>query len=476
MKTTMAGTWMFHYGPRDSDPGGHSCHCYFGAGAPWQVTASHLSKVILPKVYLLLSERALLDTAFDHIWEDNKDYVLRSLLAIARDVDLAEDCLQDTYLRAREGYSGYRGGSIRAWLVTIARNVFYTYARRKSFGVEESLDTIEEMADASQQLGSDDYLDLLAIRGAVQTLDPALRKALLMKYYGRSDYEEIAGHLSCTPAVARQRVWRAVQKLRLALSADAEGVLGCSQSWGARMLDWAHGVLPEREAANIESHVALCPACKASLAEMRKLVTILDKAEGDHRILTLIDLDENGRTSRYVWVRMINDTSELQTTWRWGLRPGWTIEYLALQGEPVEIHWQEPTYKYEPQWTGEPDRIFTRFEGDLPTPVAPGCVSDAMFVVHPTPNSHWEAERLSNSMWHYHHKHTPFPNQEGPFMVTIRLPKGARLVKADPEPRTRNVKSGRTSLTWQIITSSAIPAPDQWGWQFEADLEYVLKT
>jgi RNA polymerase sigma-70 factor, ECF subfamily len=416
-----------------------------------------------------------LEIPFDQLWEENKDYVLRNLLALARDVDLAEDCLQDTYLRAREGYSGFRGGSIRAWLVTIARNVFFTYARRKSFGGEESLDSIEEMADTSQQLGSDDYLDLLAIRGAVQTLDPALRKALLMKYYGRSDYEEIAGHLACTPAVARQRVWRAVQKLRLALSADADGVLGCSQLWGARMLDWAHGVLPDREAACIESHVSLCHACKASLTEMRKLVTILDKAESDHRILTLIDLDETGSTTRYVWVRLINDTAEVETTWRWGLRPGWTIEYLALQGEPVEIHWQE-RFNEEYSIIGEPDGRFARFQGDLPTPVPPGGVSDAMFVVHPTPNSHWEAGRLSNNMWHYHHKHTPFPNQEGVFIVTIRLPKGARLVEVDPEPRTRTVQSGRTSLTWQIITDSAIPAPDRWGWQFQADLEYVLKT
>ena len=414
-------------------------------------------------------------TSFDQIWDDNRDYLLRTLLALTRDVDLAEDCLQDTYLRASEGFAGYRGGSIKAWLTSIARNVFFTYARRKGFNSEESLDTVAELADDSTHLGSDDYLELLAVRGAVATLDPTLRKALLMKYYGGSDYGEIADYLSCTPATAKHRVWRAMQKLRNAIGAEADGVLGCSQLWGVRMLDWLHGALPERQSSSIESHVTMCPSCRASLAEMRKLVAILDKAEGDHRILTLIDLDEAGSTTRYVWVRRVNDSPDIERDWHWGLRPGWTLDYLALQGEPVKIRMQEPVYREAYADMGEPDSTFTRFEGDLPTPVPTGGVSDAMFVVHPPAGSHWEAKLLPNGIWRYHHKHTPFPNMEGVFIVTIRLPKGARLLKADLEPRTRNARSGRTSLTWQIITDSAIPTPDQWGWQFEADLEYVLK-
>jgi RNA polymerase sigma factor (sigma-70 family) len=410
-----------------------------------------------------VSGRDVLTDSYDRIWEANREYVLRALLAITRDVDMAEDCLQDTYLLARKGFPGYRGGSAKAWLVSIARNVFYTCARRKGFSSEESLDVTAELVDDSLRVGSDDYLDLLAVRGAISALDLSLRRAIVMKYYGGCSYDEIGEALSCTPKTAKQRVWRAVQKLRSAICSEEEPALGCSELWNVRALDWLHGALSERESAKIRSHITLCAPCRTSIAEMRRLVAALDKAEGDHRILTLIDLDQEGRTTRYVWVRQINESPGEQRTWRWTRRDGWSIDYLALQGEPVELRW--PGVKS--QWG------FTRFEGDMPSPVPNGGTVDAMFVARPPALSHWEAERQSNGIWHYHHKHTPFPSEQAIFIVTIRLPKGVRLLSAEPGPQRRSSRAGRTSLTWQMMTDNSITSPIDGEWQFEADLQYV---
>ncbi|MHB9037831.1 MAG: RNA polymerase sigma factor [Armatimonadota bacterium] len=407
-----------------------------------------------------------LESSFGQMWNENRDHVRRILLALAQDVDLAEDCLQDTYLHATSGITGYRGENPRAWLGTIARNVFYGHARRKRFSSEVSLETAEEQMDDSLGLGSDDHLDLLAIRDAISALDPHLRKALIMRHYGEYDYEEIGSYLSCPAVVAKHRVWRAMQKLRNVIGNGNEGALGCSELRGTRALDWLYGALSMEDSANIESHIAHCGACKQNIAEIKKLAGLLDKADGDHRMLTLIDLDEFGHTTRYAWVKQICDTSDIKRTWHWNARDGWKIEYLALQGEPVEVRW--------PGTSSIPG--FTRFEGDLPKPVEQGQVIDAMFIAHPPDEPHWVAKAQVNGMWQYRHMHTPFPRQQALLMVTIRLPKSAKLRAVDPAPYKSSTRAGRTSLTWRVITEIVDSQHENPKWQFEANLEYVLSV
>jgi len=81
-----------------------------------------------------LSKRQSMENDLERMWETSREYVRRLLISLTRDIDLADDMLQETYLRARDGFAGYRGGDGRAWLTAIAKNVFYTHARRKYFG------------------------------------------------------------------------------------------------------------------------------------------------------------------------------------------------------------------------------------------------------------------------------------------------------------------------------------------------------
>ena len=400
---------------------------------------------------------------FEAIWKTNQEYVRRILLALTRDVDLAEDCLQDTYINARAGFAGYRGDGEKAWLGTIARNVYYGYARRKYFSSEQSLETADEQAHDSPGVDSDDRLALLTISDAMSGIDPILRKALIMKHYGGYEYEEIAQSLSCSPAMAKHRVWRAMQKLRIALGAADQSKLPCSKLRGPLILDWLYGALSSKQSESIESHVALCASCRKALKQVRQLSRVLDKAEDNYRILTLIDLDEQGGTTRYVWVKHVNHRTETMRTWRWNGVDGWDIVYLALQGEPVEVRWPEV----------EAPEGFRKFEGDLQTPVPPGEIVDAMFAACPPRGQRWDA-READGIWHYHHRHSPFPRREGLFIITMRLPLGARLVNADPAPDKTSQRTDRVSLTWRIITEVIPPKLQETKSQFEAQLQYKL--
>src|SRR5215204_367872 len=50
---------------------------------------------------------------------------------LAGKADEAEDLTQETYLRAYRGFAGFRGGDVRAWLLTILRHVFLDECRRR---------------------------------------------------------------------------------------------------------------------------------------------------------------------------------------------------------------------------------------------------------------------------------------------------------------------------------------------------------
>lgn len=173
------------------------------------------------------------------LWESHRDYLKRVLIALTRDLDLADDLLQETYLRASQGFSGYRGGDGRAWLLTIAKNLFYEHLRKRYLLSETHIRPEDDVADAL--VDHDLQID---IRQAIDQLDPTSRAALLMKHYGGFTYKDIAERLSCPVGTAKWRVSAALDRLRVALGVT-EVLTGmkCSQLDGAKLLDHVSGAL-----------------------------------------------------------------------------------------------------------------------------------------------------------------------------------------------------------------------------------------
>ncbi len=175
------------------------------------------------------------DGTLDNMWESHREYLRRMLIGLSKDIDLADDLLQDTYLRACHGISGYRGGDARAWLAAIAKNVFYSHARRRYVRSETPLDCDIELVDDR----CPDHLTLIEIRRALSELTQTLRTTLVMKHYAGYTYEEIAARLGCPTGTAKRRVSVALKKLRQALGAGTEeyAQMKCADLTDRRLLD-----------------------------------------------------------------------------------------------------------------------------------------------------------------------------------------------------------------------------------------------
>jgi RNA polymerase sigma-70 factor (ECF subfamily) len=146
-------------------------------------------------------------------------YIWRML----RDTPDAEDCLQETFLRAYRAYPRLPiDANHRAWLYKIATNTARTHIKRRIRDQHRMIDLDPDLqADHSSPLDRVTQREQLAlIAQAVESLPYQQRAALIMKKYQDLSYEAIASALDCSEDAARANVYQALKKLRAQFGAS----------------------------------------------------------------------------------------------------------------------------------------------------------------------------------------------------------------------------------------------------------------
>jgi RNA polymerase sigma-70 factor (ECF subfamily) len=142
---------------------------------------------------------------------------------LARDEALAQDLVQETYLRAWRSLDDLRDTTAaKAWLITILRREHARLFERKRLDVEPLEDVVvdDRGARTPEQSGEDGV-----IRAAIAKLDPKYREPLLLQVLGGYSCEEIARELGLSAAAVMTQLFRARQKLKAALGGGEEGLV-----------------------------------------------------------------------------------------------------------------------------------------------------------------------------------------------------------------------------------------------------------
>jgi RNA polymerase sigma-70 factor (ECF subfamily) len=135
----------------------------------------------------------------------------------------AEDCLQETFLRAYRAYSRLQGrANLRAWLYRIAGNTARTQLRRRMRRDGREVELPDEAIAASDppQDGPERRERLAAVQAAVRGLPAKQQQSLILRKYQGLSYEEIGAALDTSPAAARANVYQALKKLRSSLAVE----------------------------------------------------------------------------------------------------------------------------------------------------------------------------------------------------------------------------------------------------------------
>lgn len=144
----------------------------------------------------------------------------RLCFAMLGDQAEADEALQETLLGAYDGATSFRGeGSVRAWLYGIARR---TCVKRIEIRTRQARRRTLLQGDDEPVKPADQQLDELrrgeAVRRALEGLRPTEREAVLLRYEADLSFREVAGACGIAEEAARQRVSRALSKLREKLS------------------------------------------------------------------------------------------------------------------------------------------------------------------------------------------------------------------------------------------------------------------
>ena len=168
------------------------------------------------------------EAAFDTLVERYHTPLLRFLVRLTGDRELAEDLTQDSFIAAyQQLYQLADDRSFAAWLYQIARNQLRSNRRRRQLIRFFSLDWLAAPAGrpyAAVAHAQESQAEQDLVQGALNRLSPPLREALLLHHLWGFSGREIAGILEISPAAAQKRVSRADQEFRLhydALTGDA---------------------------------------------------------------------------------------------------------------------------------------------------------------------------------------------------------------------------------------------------------------
>lgn len=156
---------------------------------------------------------------FEAIALPHLDAVYRLARALAGSEAEADDLVQETFVRAFQGFAGFelREYGARPWLLRILHNAFYSLkARERRLPI--SLETVD--AERALDPGSEDAvepgLDTLnwehfdqEIKGAVDKLPADYRAALLLWSIEGYTYKEIADICDCALGTVMSRLYRA---------------------------------------------------------------------------------------------------------------------------------------------------------------------------------------------------------------------------------------------------------------------------
>jgi len=143
-------------------------------------------------------------------------YAKRIFLYFARRLgdgkDLAEDMMQETFLRAFTHYQTFqnRGFSYLTYLLTIAHNILANHFRPKR---TLPLEAAEDVPDAIDSRAMERQIDVKSLWLAVQDLSPAEREVLFLFYHEDLPVKMIAARSGKTENSVKLLLSRARKKL-----------------------------------------------------------------------------------------------------------------------------------------------------------------------------------------------------------------------------------------------------------------------
>lgn len=156
--------------------------------------------------------------------------VLARCKAVVKDQDIAEDLVQEVFIKLFLKIEGFKGTSkFSTWLETIATNTALDYARKNKKKYHEALteklaDSIEDLVDSDEPV--EEEVSVQIMEKLLEDLSPEDKLILVLKHYEKASVKEIQIALGIGESAVKMRLKRArdrINKLRKKFLDDEQG-------------------------------------------------------------------------------------------------------------------------------------------------------------------------------------------------------------------------------------------------------------
>jgi RNA polymerase sigma-70 factor (ECF subfamily) len=154
--------------------------------------------------------------AFERLYRLHSGKVMGLCLRMTRRHDVAEDCVQQTFIRAWRSLAAFEGRSaFGTWLHRIAVNEVLTQQRNHGTRAESDDEAVAEAQDAPAELHREyDEGGVMDVERALATLPPGSRHVVVLQtVYGYS-HEEVADMLGIAVGTCKAQLHRGRRLLR----------------------------------------------------------------------------------------------------------------------------------------------------------------------------------------------------------------------------------------------------------------------
>lgn len=209
--------------------------------------------------------------------------VLRFARRMCKSAVDADDVLQETLLAAATGLPRFEGrASLSSWLFALARSACARKRRGLANRPHQDAAVLEDQPDPSPDPEASVEARQLAttLERALASLSDEHREVLLLRDVEGLSAAETAAAIGISVEAVKSRLHRARAALREGLAPHSSSLPGCPDVVRA-LSQKLEGDLTPLDCAQMEAHVAGCPACGAVCEELRGALSACSRAKDE---------------------------------------------------------------------------------------------------------------------------------------------------------------------------------------------------
>ena len=145
---------------------------------------------------------------FDKIYTAYFSEVYKFVLSLCRNPALAEEITQEAFFKALKNIDSFQGDcKLNTWLCKIAKNTFYSYAKKNRRQADCALEIVISDEDIEQRFA--DKETAYAIHKVLHRLNEPYKEVFWLRTFGELSFAQIGALFSKTESWARVTYYRA---------------------------------------------------------------------------------------------------------------------------------------------------------------------------------------------------------------------------------------------------------------------------